>query len=54
MDLVHYKEDYGDIAGAIGKPDGLAILGVLFEISGTDNPAFTPLVNAVRQIKRPG
>jgi len=54
MHLVHYKKDYGDIRGALGKKDGLAVLGVMFEISQTDNPAFTPLVNALKEIKEAG
>lgn len=53
MHLVHYKTEYRTIADAVGKPDGLAVLGVMFEISQTDNPAFTPLVNALKEIQEP-
>jgi len=54
MHFVHYKKDYGDLGGAVGKEDGLAVLGVMFEISQTDNPAYTPLVNALQQIQQAG
>ena len=53
LHLVHYKTAYGTIANAVSKPDGLAVLGVMFEISQTDNPAFTPLVNALKEISEP-
>lgn len=53
MHLVHYKTEYGNIGAAVKKSDGLAVLGVMFEISQTDNPAFTPLVNALKEIKEP-
>ncbi|KAF2357411.1 Alpha carbonic anhydrase [Trinorchestia longiramus] len=53
MHLVHYKTEYGSIQQAVQKSDGLAVLGVMFEISQTDNPAFTPLVNALREIEEP-
>jgi len=51
LHLVHFKAAYGDIKTAIGKPDGLAVLGVMFEISRTDNPSFTPLVNALTRVQ---
>jgi len=54
MHMVHYKAEYGDIKNAIGKSDGLAVLGIMFEISQTDNPAFTPLVNALRGVQTAG
>jgi len=54
MHLLHYKKDYGDIRGALEEADGLAVLGVMFEISQTDNPAFTPLVNALEGVKEAG
>ena len=52
MHLVHYKGAYGTIGEALKHPDGLAVLGVFFEISPTDNPAFTPLVSALSNIKQ--
>ena len=53
MHLVHYKTAYGNIGNAVKQADGLVVLGVMFEISQTDNPAFTPLVNALKEIKEP-
>lgn len=54
LHLVHYKAEYIDIGTAIGKDDGLAVLGIMFEISQTDNPAFTPIVNALSQVAGAG
>lgn len=34
--LVHYNEAYGTIGNALGHSDGLAVLGIFFEI-GADN-----------------
>ncbi|XP_047736691.1 carbonic anhydrase 14 [Hyalella azteca] len=53
MHMVHYKTAYGTIGKAVQQADGLAVLGVMFEISQTDNPAFTPLVKALKEIQEP-
>lgn len=53
MHFVHYKTEYGNIGNAVKQADGLAVLGVMFEISQTDNAAFTPLVNALKEINEP-
>ncbi|KAK7069987.1 Alpha-carbonic anhydrase, partial [Halocaridina rubra] len=54
LHMVHYKASYGSLGSAVAKPDGLAVLGVMLEISGTDNPALTPLVSALRNITDSG
>ncbi|RXG71828.1 Carbonic anhydrase 2 [Armadillidium vulgare] len=54
LHLVHYKASAGSLAEAVKHPDGLTVLGVLFEISDKDNAAFTPLVGALENIKIAG
>ncbi|XP_076065689.1 carbonic anhydrase 2-like [Oratosquilla oratoria] len=54
LHLVHYNAKYNSLGEAVEKPDGLAVLGVLYEISSTDNPALTPLVNTLKNISEAG
>ncbi|KAG7162289.1 Carbonic anhydrase 15-like, partial [Homarus americanus] len=54
LHLVHYKGAYGSLAQAINRQDGLAVLGVMLEVSKTDNPALTPLATALRNITDSG
>ncbi|CAL4091117.1 unnamed protein product [Meganyctiphanes norvegica] len=54
MHIVNYKASYGNLGTAVQKPDGLAVLGVMFEVSNTDNAALTPLVNALANITDAG
>lgn len=54
LHLVHYKGAYGSLAEAVKKSDGLAVLGVMLEVSNSDNPALTPLVTALRNITDSG
>lgn len=54
LHLVHYKGAYGSLAEAVKKADGLAVLGVMLEVSNSDNPALTPLVTALRNITDSG
>ncbi|CAL4122773.1 unnamed protein product, partial [Meganyctiphanes norvegica] len=54
MHIVNYKASYGDLGTAIQKHDGLAVLAVMFEVSNTDNPALTPLFNALANITDAG
>lgn len=35
-------------------PDGLAVLGVLFEVSRYDNPALQPVIDALPYVRDPG
>ena len=41
----------GDLAGAASRPDGLAVLGVLFAVAEEDNPKFEPMLEAAQLIK---
>ncbi|CAL4062774.1 unnamed protein product [Meganyctiphanes norvegica] len=54
MHIVNYKASYGNLGTAVQKPDGLAVLGVMYEVSDTDNAALTPLVNALANITDAG
>ncbi|KAK7499074.1 hypothetical protein BaRGS_00009621, partial [Batillaria attramentaria] len=54
MHVVNYAEKYGTLAKAMEQPDGLAVLGVLFQISEHDNPAFAPLADALQYIHKAG
>ncbi|KAK6192136.1 hypothetical protein SNE40_003667 [Patella caerulea] len=54
MHVVQYAVKYGSLANAKTKPDGLAVLGTMFEISEQDNPSFEPLVAALKNIKHEG
>jgi carbonic anhydrase len=37
LHLVHFNTKYGDIATAVSKADGLAVLGFFYEVSATEN-----------------
>jgi len=54
LHLVHFKGEYNGLKEAINKKDGLAVLGVLFKISATDNPAFTPIIQTLKEIQPAG
>lgn len=54
LHLVHYKASYGSVAEALKYSDGLAVLGVLFQISFTDNAALAPLISKLANITEPG
>ena len=32
LHLVHYNTKYGDLGGAVDKPDGLAVLGMFIKV----------------------
>jgi len=50
LHLVHYKRQYGSLTQAIPYSDGLAVLGIMFEISENDNAALTPILNKFSKI----
>jgi len=52
LHFVHYNSKYKDIGEAIQNEDGLAVLGVLFELSPYDNPNLNPLLNAIPAIQK--
>uniref|UniRef100_F7CQH3 Carbonic anhydrase n=1 Tax=Xenopus tropicalis TaxID=8364 RepID=F7CQH3_XENTR len=52
LHIVHYNSDkYADISEAKNKPDGLAVLGVFFEIGATDNPAYANILHHLDNIR---
>ncbi|XP_045168802.1 carbonic anhydrase 1-like isoform X2 [Mercenaria mercenaria] len=44
---------YSSMAEAVTKPDGLAVLGILFRVSYYDNPLLEPLVQVIPSIRNP-
>ena len=55
MHIVNWNSDkYNSIAEAAVEPAGLAVLGILFEVTNVDNPAFAPLVNVLKHVRDPG
>ena len=56
MHLVHWKKSYGSLSSAVNQPDGLAVLGFLFEIHplGFDNLFFAEIINSLKHIKEAG
>ncbi|XP_041429479.1 carbonic anhydrase 14 [Xenopus laevis] len=55
LHIVHYNADkYADINEAKNKPDGLAVLGVFFEIGATDNPAYANILRHLDNIRYAG
>ncbi|XP_014673528.1 PREDICTED: carbonic anhydrase 2-like [Priapulus caudatus] len=51
MHLVHYHSSYPNISMAQNQPHGLAVLGVLFEVSETKNKVAEVLFSALSAIK---
>ena len=51
MHLVHWNKKYDSIGDAIAHADGLAVLGVLFEISEHDNEVLTPIIEGLHSIE---
>lgn len=54
MHVVTYNGKYPDISTAVRHEDGLAVLGFFFQVSPTDNPAFTPITDALAAIQNVG
>lgn len=50
--LVHYNSKYQSIEAAVGHPDGLAVVGFLFEAVDAPNPRFDTLVEGIEGIKK--
>jgi len=53
LHFVHFKASYGSLGEAIKHSDGLAVLGVFFEI-GSENAALKPITDNLSQITAPG
>ncbi|KAK3775480.1 hypothetical protein RRG08_027235 [Elysia crispata] len=54
LHIVHYGESRGSVSQALTHPNGLAVLGFMFEISAADNPFLTPIVEKLKDIKYKG
>ena len=55
MHVVNWNsEKYQSIAEALDHADGLAVLGVLFEISTDDNLDLDPIIFAIPEVSDPG
>jgi len=55
MHIVNWNSDrFTSISEAVVAPGGLAVLGMLFEISDHDNPVLEPLVNVLERVRDPG
>lgn len=54
MHMVHFNTKYGDMATAASKEDGLAVLGVLFDVEERDNPGLKFLTDRLPAITKEG
>ncbi|XP_050740226.1 uncharacterized protein LOC127010338 [Eriocheir sinensis] len=50
LHLVHYKASYGTVAEAIKFPNGIAVLGIMLEISKEDNPKLAPIIEKLSEV----
>jgi len=48
--FVHYNSKYTNVGEALNKTDGLAVLGLFFEISDDDNEALAPVVDKLTSV----
>ncbi|XP_023328777.1 uncharacterized protein LOC111701634 isoform X2 [Eurytemora carolleeae] len=51
--LVHYNTKYKDISVAVQYQDGLAVLGIMFHISDTENQDIQPILEILPTITKP-
>jgi len=49
LHIVHYKSDYGSLGEAVKYEDGLAVLGIMFEV-GAENEALKPIVEGIPSV----
>ncbi|XP_046363890.2 carbonic anhydrase 2-like [Haliotis rufescens] len=55
LHLVHYKKQYGSIAAAAAKQDGLAVIGIFLESgSSSNNSAFNAFLDGVQKLNKAG
>merc|ERR1719357_2160532 len=47
LHLVHYNAKYGTIGEALKYKDGLAVIGIMHEISDVDNPSLEPIMKSL-------
>ena len=51
MHLVHYNSKYADIGEAVSHEDGLAVIGIFFEVSSSNNVYLQPIIEAANKVK---
>ncbi|XP_078478193.1 receptor-type tyrosine-protein phosphatase gamma-like isoform X3 [Lampetra planeri] len=49
--VLYNSESYASVAEALGKPQGLAVLGVLLQVGSQEHPAFQKIVDGLKNIK---
>ena len=51
LHLVHFNSKYGTLGEAVKHPDGLAVIGIMHELAGIDNPHLEKIFEALEKIK---
>ena len=51
---MHWKTEYGTVAEALKRTDGIAVIGVFFTISSTDNADLAPVIGQLDSITAEG
>ncbi|XP_068234635.1 uncharacterized protein [Palaemon carinicauda] len=54
LHLVHFKTSYGNIGEAIKHGDGLAVLGIFFEVSESDNAKLSSIISGLEKVHTSG
>ncbi|XP_072546753.1 carbonic anhydrase 4b [Salminus brasiliensis] len=54
MHIVHIKEMYRSVEEALTDPSGVAVLGFLFQETGSSNKKYESIINALANIAHPG
>ncbi|XP_054711672.1 carbonic anhydrase 7-like [Uloborus diversus] len=54
MHFVHINKNYKTKEKALQKEDGLAVLAVLFKLDDEDNPALTPIIDKLDDVRQEG
>ncbi|KAM5191689.1 carbonic anhydrase 15-like [Mantella aurantiaca] len=54
LHIVHMNAKYSSITEAKKDPQGLAVLGILITVGESDNPNYTPLVSAMKNVSLEG
>lgn len=52
--FVHFNNAYGNISHAVSQPNGLAVLGFMFNVQSSDNTAIDFLINALVAVTNKG
>ncbi|CAG2176897.1 unnamed protein product, partial [Oppiella nova] len=54
MHIVHFNKKYDNISESMHHKDGLAVIGVMFEITRKENPHLDAIIEGVRAVKIEG